>query len=124
MPRNMSFMLTTDQIINKTKTVTRRLGWRFLRPGDLVMACRKCQGIPKGGKIERLGLIRVISTRLEPLAEITKEDCVKEGFPRLTPHDFTEMFKKEMKCGKNEIVNRIEFEYMEDGNEKTTNING
>jgi len=31
MPRNMSFMLTTEQIKNRTKTVTRRLGWKKAR---------------------------------------------------------------------------------------------
>jgi hypothetical protein len=30
----MSFMLTIDQVKNKTKTVTRRTGWTFLKPGD------------------------------------------------------------------------------------------
>jgi len=49
--RNMSFFLTTDQIRNKTKTVTRRDGWLFLKPGDIVQACVKCQGLKKGEKI-------------------------------------------------------------------------
>lgn len=34
--RNMSFALTTKQIINRTKTITRRFGWWFLRPGDKI----------------------------------------------------------------------------------------
>jgi len=29
-------MLTTAQIKNRTKTVTRRTGWAFLKPGDIV----------------------------------------------------------------------------------------
>lgn len=49
--RNMSFMLTTAQIRDRSKTVTRRLGWWNLRVGDVVMACEKCQGLGKGGKI-------------------------------------------------------------------------
>ena len=34
MPRNMSFSMITDQILCGTKTVTRRFGWWWLRPGD------------------------------------------------------------------------------------------
>ena len=52
MPRNMSFSLTTDQVRNRTKTVTRRLGWwknkhgkRLLQVGDIVNACVKCMGL-------------------------------------------------------------------------------
>lgn len=36
--RNMSFALTTPQILNRSKTVTRRAGWSFLKPGDIVCA--------------------------------------------------------------------------------------
>ena len=36
--RRMAFSLTTPQILAQSKTVTRRVGWRFLQPGDLVMA--------------------------------------------------------------------------------------
>ena len=63
--RNMSFMLTTAQIRAGTKTVTRRLGWKFLKPGDRLMACVKCQGLGKGGKIEKIREIEVVSVRQE-----------------------------------------------------------
>lgn len=66
MPRNMSFMLTTQQVIDRTKTVTRRLGWKHLKPGELFWACEKCQGLGKGGKINRLSLARCISNTPEP----------------------------------------------------------
>ena len=113
MPRNMSFMLTTQQFKDKTKTVTRRLGWHFLKPGDVVNGCEKCQGLKKGEKINKLGQIRIISTKLEPLNEITQEDCVKEGFSGLMPAEFVAMFCKHMKCKAGSLVNRIEFEYVE-----------
>ena len=35
--RNMSFMLTTDAVLNRTKTVTRRLGWARLAAGSMEM---------------------------------------------------------------------------------------
>lgn len=112
MPRNMSFMLTTEQIKNKTKTVTRRLGWWFLKPGDILNACEKCQGLKKGEKIKKICQIRVISVKIIPLHEISYADSHKEGFPNLRPIEFRAMFKKEMKCKDSMFVNRIEFEYI------------
>ena len=57
--RNISFMLTTEQIINRTKTVTRRNGWKNLKKGDLLCGARKCMGLRPGEKMERLSTIRV-----------------------------------------------------------------
>ena len=109
----MSFMLTTDQIRNKTKTVTRRLGWWFLKPGDILNACEKCQGLKKGEKINKLCQIRVVSVKTIPLFRIDREDCIKEGFPDLWPYEFVKMFMREMKCKySHTFVNRIEFEYV------------
>lgn len=112
MPRNMSFMLTTEQIRNRTKTVTRRLGWWFLKPGDILNACEKCQGLKKGEKIKRICQIRVVSVGKEELDQITQDDIIKEGFPELTPARFLYMFCMEMKCNPGVEVNRIEFEYV------------
>lgn len=36
MPRNMSFMLTTEQIEARTKTVTRRMGFPDMTPAEFV----------------------------------------------------------------------------------------
>ena len=65
--RNMSFALTTEQIRARTKTVTRRLGWEFLKPGDLVQAVVKCQGLKKGEKVEPLAELRIVAVRRESL---------------------------------------------------------
>ena len=116
MPRNMSFALTTDQIKNRTKTVTRRLGWQFLKKGDLVNACVKCMGLKPGEKIERLGLIRIVDVRREQLLKIKyegKPGCVAEGFPSLEPIEFINMFCLHMVCQPSQIVTRIEFEFVE-----------
>jgi len=112
MPRNMSFNLTTEQIKTKSKTVTCRLGWWFLKPGDILNACEKCQGLKKGEKINKLCKIRVVSTRKESINIITWEDCKKEGFPHLAPWEFVQMFRQKMKLPGYPIVNRIEFEYV------------
>ena len=45
MAKNMGFMLTTKQIIDETKTVTRRLGWRFPNVGDELWAVKKAMGL-------------------------------------------------------------------------------
>lgn len=112
--RNMSFMLTTEQIKDRTKTVTRRLGWKFLQPGDLIMACVKCQGLKKGEQIERIAPIRVVDVRRERLDAIHQNlaDLEKEGFPDMEADDFIGMFCAEMRCGARTEVTRIEFEYV------------
>ncbi|MCG2758957.1 MAG: hypothetical protein L6263_11055 [Desulfobacteraceae bacterium] len=92
MPRNMSFMLTTDQVRNKTKTVTRRTGWSFLKSGDIVNAVEKGMGLKKGEKVKRICQIRIKSIYSEALFRITKEECIKEGFPEMLPDDFIDMF--------------------------------
>ncbi len=111
--RNMSFMLTKQQIYARKKTVTRRLGWDFLKPGDVVMACEKCQGLQKGEKIVKIAPIRITSVDKVPLWEIDQLDCIREGFPNLSPWEFIEIFCKKMKCTPATLVNRIEFEYVE-----------
>jgi hypothetical protein len=123
MPRNISFALTTDQIRNRTKTVTRRLGWKNLKPGEILQACVKCMGLKPGEKIERLGLIRVVSVRQEALNVIAADlgygfdETTKEGFPfghgKHWPSEFVDMFCRSMGCDPDAEVTRIEFEYME-----------
>ena len=112
MPRNMSFMLTTEQIKKRTKTVTRQLGWWFLKPEEILNACEKCQGLKKGERINKLCQIRVVSTKKIKLHGIDYADCFREGFPDMHPSEFISMFRKEMKCGLATDVNRIEFEYV------------
>lgn len=118
MPRNMSFSLTTEQFKAKTKTVTRRVGWKFLNPGDLVMGCKKCMGLKPGEAIERLGMIKIKSVRREDLSDLLFDpyygasEVIKEGFPHMTPKEFVEMFVDHMRGDKNQEVTRIEFEHI------------
>jgi hypothetical protein len=113
MPRNMSFALTTQQARNRTKTVTRRLGWWFLRPGDIIQQVLKSMGLKKGEKVEKIHLIRILNTWPEPLSVITHDEVRREGFPDMTPSDFIDMFCKHNNCQPDAIVNRIEFEYLD-----------
>ena len=118
MARNISFALTTEQIRNRTKTVTRRVGWKFLKVGDVLNACVKCMGLRAGEQIQRLGQIRVVDVRQEELSDmIAAEDsreAAAEGFPQLTNTGFVQMFCKHMNVKPSQIVTRIEFEYLED----------
>jgi hypothetical protein len=121
MPRNMQFAMSANQIRDKTKTVTRRIGWGFLRPGDILNACVKCTGLRKGEKIQRLAQIRIIRTRIEPLSRILKDEAygaaeaTKEGFKGWTGDQFVDMLSDHMELpfGIDTLVNRIEFEYVE-----------
>jgi len=112
MPRNISFSLTTPQFRNRTKTVTRRLGWWALKPGTVLCGVEKVRGLKKGEKVKRLGLIEVVSVRRERLDAITAADVSREGFPEMTPDAFVEMFCRTHRCGLDAWVNRIEFRYL------------
>ncbi len=121
MARNISFALTTEQIRNRTKTVTRRVGWKFLKTGDVLNACVKCMGLRAGEQIQRLGKIRVVNVRQELLARMAalagdygKTEARREGFPEMTGEEFVMMFCKHMGGSPSQTVTRIEFEYLEE----------
>jgi len=107
--RSMSFALTTKQLLDGTKTVTRRTGWVNLKVGQRVRAVKKCMGLKKGEQMEPLGVIEIKDVRREPLNCITAVDVVREGFPNLTPAGFVQMFCKHMGGDANQVLTRIEF---------------
>ena len=108
--RNMSFMITTQQMYDETKTVTRRLGWWGLKAGDIVMAVEKGMGLKKGEQVKRIYPIEIVSVRQERLDWITPAECILEGFPEMAPEQFIDMFCKSHKhCGPRTEINRIEF---------------
>jgi hypothetical protein len=107
--RLISFFLTTRQFLDGSKDVTRRLGWKNVKPGDRLMAVRKAQGLKKGEHPEKLGEIEVVASARIPLWAITVYDCAREGFPNLSPEGFISMFREHMGCRRNRIVTRIEF---------------
>jgi len=112
--RNMSFAMTTEQIKNQQKLETRRFGWWFLKPGDLVQPVKKAMGLKKGERIEKIGgPIRIMATRREPLNAINTMGCLFEGFWCMEPKDFVQMIVDHYKCNPDDIVNVISFEYTE-----------
>ena len=127
MPRNMSFSITTEQIRAGTKTVTRRNGWWFLKPGDVLNACVKCMGLKPGESIEVIRQIEVVSCcpsreQGEPLRRMVDDldygfaETTKEGFPnghaKHWPSEFVRMFIANMGGDLDTPRNRIEFKYV------------
>lgn len=126
MARNISFALTTPQFLDGSKDVTRRMGWLHIKSGDTLCAVKKGMGLKPGEKIERLGMIRIVSVRREPLdrmldwREVADDDpemgygereCQREGFPSMAPADFIEFFCASHKgCTPDSEVTRIAFE--------------
>ena len=114
--RNISFSMTTEAVRRREKTVTRRLGWWDLKPGTVLQAVEKAQGLKKGEHVKPICLIRVVSVAGDYLGEITKRDdpaeTAREGFPDLTPGEFVKMFMAANHCYPSTWVNRIEFEYV------------
>lgn len=117
--KNMSFALTTEQVRKQTKTVTRRLGWKNAKPGDIAQPVVKGQGIPKGGTVEKIGgPIRFVDVDRGPLERMLGDDFAAsdeaklEGFPHLTSEEFVAMFCEHNGCNPGDDVTRIEFEYL------------
>jgi hypothetical protein len=118
--RNMSFALTTPQMLRQDKWVTRRLGWQFLKVGDFLRPVKKCMGLKPGEKLEPVGAcIEVVELRREPLRSMLEapfygqEECTREGFPDMTPAQFIEMFCRTHRCcTPDTVITRIEFRFM------------
>lgn len=112
--RNISFQLTTKQIRDRSKDVTRRLRWLKLKAGDRLQGCVKCMGLKPGEKIQKLAVIEVVSVKREPLTAIVgyPNDCEREGFPELSCSEFIGMFCNHMKAKPETVVARIEFKYV------------
>lgn len=113
MARNISFMLTTEQVKDRQKTVTRRDGWAWLQPGTILNGVNKSQGLKKGEHPVRLATIRVLSVTREPLSAITQEDVVREGFADWTPAQFVSFYAGHNGGDTDRIITRIEFEYID-----------
>lgn len=114
MPRLMSVALTTDAVRQRRKTVTRRLGWTFLRPGDQLTLCPKVQGRRRGEPLVRLADVEIVSVREERLDQITPGDVVREGFADWSPRDFVAFFCSRMRCEPDTVVRRIRWHYLEE----------
>lgn len=116
----MSVTLTQRQVVDRSKTQTRRLGWVFLKRGDHLSLCRKVMGRKHADgtlePLDRLAEVEVVDVRREPLNAITAEDCAAEGFPEFSPAEFVKFFCERMKCTPDTWVTRIVWRYLDCGN--------
>lgn len=121
--RRMAFSHTSPQILDRSKTVTRRTGWRYLKPGDLIEAVEKSRGLKKGERVRTLGVLKVVSVRVEPLSKLVtdaryaEDELPREGFPCWSRDDFIAMFLRVNGLKSTAVaVTRIEFEYVQADN--------
>lgn len=130
MSRLMSVAMTTDAVVERRKTVTRRKGWwvdkhgrRILHPGDRLTLCRKVQGRKPGEPIERLAEVEVIDVRRESLCLLSSlhrrddayahAEVAAEGFPDLEPDEFAyRYFIEAQRMSLLDVVTRIEWRYL------------
>lgn len=108
----MSVALTEDAVRERRKTVTRRLGWKFAKPGDRITLCRKVMGRKPGEPLVRLADVEIVSVRRERLDAITPDDVWREGFEGWTEHDFINVFCEHMGAWDGTFVTRIEWRYL------------
>jgi hypothetical protein len=117
----MSVAMTTDAVIERRKTVTRRKGWwedkkgrRLLRVGDRLTLCRKVQGRKPGELLDRLAEVEVVDVRREVLGLLTTYEVDAEGFPGMLPGEFIRRFFVEAQgIGPDDEVTRIEWRYLD-----------
>jgi hypothetical protein len=124
--RLMSVAMTTDAVVERRKTVTRRKGWwedkngrRIIKPGDYLTLCKKVQGRKPGEPIERLAEVEVVSVRREPLYQLIRDhnygacEVWSEGFFGMAPSEFVRRFFTEAQgIHVMDDVTRIEWRYV------------
>lgn len=121
MSRLMSVAMTADAVIERRKTVTRRKGWTFLKPGDTLTLCRKVQGRKPGEPLERLAEVEVLQVDREHLSNVTTfrdygvAEVEREGFPGMDPARFIlDYFVTAQGMDPDDLVTRIEWRYLAD----------
>ena len=124
MPRLMSVAFTEQAVRERRKTVTRRKGWTFLKPGDRLTLCRKVMGRKPGEPLERICDVEVVSVRREPLCavagpyrqnggDVEWPELIAEGFPDIGPGEFMRTYFRPQGIGATDDVTRIEWRYVD-----------
>ena len=127
----MSVALTEQAVVERRKTVTRRLGWLFAKPGDQITLCRKVMGRKPGEPLVRLAEVELVSVRREPLFAMTDDDVAREAVPLLdaygrdrfdevyldtglpTASAWVSWFAWEMDIFPEDDITRLEWRYLE-----------
>jgi hypothetical protein len=116
----MSFSHAASLVRERMKTVTRRVGWRFLEPNDLILAVEKVRGLNTGEPVHALAVLRIMDVRVEPLSRLVndaryaEDELPREGFPCWSRDDFIVHFLRTHRLKTVDTdVTRIEFEYVD-----------
>lgn len=75
----MAVALTTPQVIAMSKTVTRRDGRRFLKPGDRLTLCPKTTGFSRGEHPERIVDVEVLSVSVRHVRQAGPRTSHRQG---------------------------------------------
>jgi len=123
MSRLMSVAFTEQAVVERRKTVTRRKGWLFLKPGDRLTLVRKAMGRKKGEPLVRLAEVEVVSAEREYLHRLLGfgvaprypvQEMVREGFPGMDPREFVHRyFVAAQGMRESDRVTRIEWRYLD-----------
>lgn len=114
MPRLMSVAFTEQAVRERRKTVTRRKGWTFLKPGDRLTLCRKVMGRKPGEPLVRVAEVEVVSVRREPLSHVVfTGELDREGCGHMSPGDFWDAYFAPQGIRWREDVTRIEWRYLD-----------
>lgn len=113
-------MHTTAQFRDRSKDVTRRVGWLNAKPGERVLGVEKGMGLKKGEAMVVLGEIELVSVRRERLDDLVDparpgygpEEMRREGFPGLDPQTFMLRYFGAV-VDPDSLITRIEFRYVD-----------
>jgi hypothetical protein len=125
MSRLMSVAFTEKQVRNRTKTVTRRAGWKHAKVGDRLTLCRKVMGRKPTEPLVRITEVQIVDIRRERLRAMVDDldygfaETTLEGFPEGTPEHFPSEFIRKyftdaQRMTLDDEVTRIEWRYLDD----------
>ena len=113
MPRLMSVAFTEDAVRERRKTVTRRKGWLFLKPGDRLTLCRKVMGRKPGEPLVRIAEVEVIDVRRERLTHVDVDGELElEGCGHMGSTEFIQTYFEPQGIHALDNVTRIEWRYV------------
>lgn len=116
MARLVAVTLTEQAVRSRRKTVTRLLGWSFLRPGERLVLCRKVTGGRAGEPGEplvRLTQVEVANVRREPAGGHRPRNVAAEDFPDWSRDRFIAFFCAPMRCRPSTKLTWIEWRYLD-----------
>jgi hypothetical protein len=121
MSRLMSVAFTEQAVRDRTKTVTRRKGWLFAKPGDRITLCRKVMGRKPGEPLERIVDVQIVHVQRHPLCDLltadpqeARDEVTLEGFPGMEPDEFVQRYFLDAQgMGLCDEVTRIEWRYLD-----------